>query len=526
MMPSLELGKYRLIIELAEGGMGHVYLAVAEGPLGFNKLAVVKELKPSLIEEHGFLDMFLDEARLSAKLNHPNVVQTNEVGVEANRAFFAMEYLEGQSLVRVRSRLGRSERLPVGTHLRVIAEACSGLHYAHELRDFDGTPLGVIHRDVSPHNVFVTYDGHVKIVDFGVAKVLGRNHETGVGVLKGKLPYMAPEQIRGVTLDRRVDVFALGAMLWEAISGDRMWGKLQPEMVMSRLFAGDIPKLADAAPDTAPALLAIVDKATAASRDDRYQTADELRRALEAYLAEVHEGNNESLRDLGRAMGEAFANERTQVNRAVRDQLRRLQETSAPFGIVRLPAHASGVHPAASPYTATPPSMSGPILATAPEPGNTRVLGRAPDKSDRDLDLSSLAPPPRSTARANGQLLGLAAAIAVVAIGMLLFFTTRRGDAPSVATTVSTATPLLTAQVPAKTAEPDSSPTPSVAPPVVSAAPTVQPARSKPVLTAPIAAPAATTKATTKEPSDSKAESGASKSPRPARPIDTDLEAR
>ncbi|AKU94278.1 serine/threonine protein kinase [Labilithrix luteola] len=523
MMPSLELGKYRLIIELAEGGMGHVYLAVAEGPLGFNKLAVVKELKPSLIEEHGFLDMFLDEARLSAKLNHPNVVQTNEVGVESGRAFFAMEYLEGQSLVRVRSRLGKAGSLPVGTHLRVIAEACSGLHYAHELRDFDGTALGVVHRDVSPHNVFVTYDGHVKIVDFGVAKVLGRSQETGVGVLKGKLPYMAPEQIRGVSLDRRVDVFALGAMLWEAVSGDRMWNKLQPEVVMSRLLAGDIPKLAEAAPDTPPRLLAIVDKATAASADDRFQTADELRREIEAYLGEVQEGNNESLRDLGRTMADAFGSERVQVNRAVREQLRRLRETSAPVGIVRLPAHSSGSHPSATPYTVTPPSISGPVIATAPNGGATRILGRRPDKSDRDLDLSDLAASPQAK-RPDRRLLALAVAMGVVVLGAFAFIVSRRADAPPAAPSAATAALLPTAEAPAPVAKPEPTPAASAAPIASTPAAAV---RSKPAFVAPTAAPAvATTKATTNAPSDAKVEAGSSKSSRPARPIETDLEAR
>src|SRR4051812_43233981 len=168
--------------------MGCVYLAVAQGPAGFSKLAVIKELKPALLEEPGFLEMFLDEARLCARLNHPNVVQTNEVNVDAGRAWLAMEYLDGQSLVRLRARLAREGKLPIAMHLRVIAEACHGLHYAHELADFDGTPLGVVHRDVSPHNVFVTYDGHVKIVDFGVAKALGASHETTAGVMKGKVP--------------------------------------------------------------------------------------------------------------------------------------------------------------------------------------------------------------------------------------------------------------------------------------------------------------------------------------------------
>ncbi len=340
-VPSLQLGKYRLIIELAQGGMGNVYLAVAQGPAGFNKLSVIKELKPSLLEEQGFLEMFLDEARLSARLSHQNVVQTNEASVEGGRAFIAMEYLEGQSLVRVRSRLGKKHKLPLGVHLRVIAEACRGLDYAHGLRDFDGTPLDVVHRDVSPHNIFVTYDGQVKIVDFGVAKALSSNHETTVGVMKGKVPYMAPEQVMGTEMDRRVDVFALGVILWEAIANRRLWDQLRTETILAKLMSNDIPRLAAVAPNAPPRLLALVDRATAADPNARFPTAEALRLEIEAYLAETGEGAHHTLRELGTAMADGFAYERAQVSAAVTEQLRLLRqspETARGIGIVRLPA--------------------------------------------------------------------------------------------------------------------------------------------------------------------------------------------
>jgi serine/threonine-protein kinase len=333
---ALHLGKYRLIIELAQGGMGCVYLAVAQGPAGFSKLSVIKELKPELLEEPGFLAMFLDEARLSARLNHPNVVQTNEVSVDAGRAWLAMEYLDGQSLVRLRARLTREKKLPLAVHLRVIAESCHGLHYAHELRDFDGTPLGVVHRDVSPHNVFVTYDGHVKILDFGVAKALGASHETTAGVMKGKVAYMAPEQVMGDPLDRRADVFSVGVMLWEAVAGKRMWDQLRVETIIARLMAGEIPSLAEAAPNAPPRLRALVDRAMARRPEDRFATIEMLRVELEACIAEL--GEAMSVRDLGRVMAEAFAPERAQVNEAVQGQLRMLQ--GGPVSIMTLPMTA------------------------------------------------------------------------------------------------------------------------------------------------------------------------------------------
>jgi len=342
--PLAAVGKYRLILELARGGMGHVYLAVALGPAGFNKLFVVKELKPELLQEPGFLEMFLDEARLAARLNHPNVVQTNEVNVDGGRAFLAMEYLEGQSLVRVRSRLGKADRLPLDAHLRVLAEACRGLHYAHTLREFDGTALQVVHRDVSPHNIFVTYDGQVKIVDFGVAKAVTSSHETGVGVMKGKMPYMAPEQVTGATMDARVDVFALGVCLWEAVANRRMWDQMRPETILGRLITGEIPKLADVAPETPSTLRQIVDKATAASPDARYSSAEDLRLAIEGYLNEIRANDPGILRDLGATMMQAFAAERTQVDSAVAEQLRRLKQApdgTAPIDVVRLTGSAA-----------------------------------------------------------------------------------------------------------------------------------------------------------------------------------------
>ena len=180
------LGKYQLIGELGHGGMAKVYLALAAGPAGFNKLVVIKQILTELGEDSDFLAMFLDEARLAARLNHPNVVQTNEVGEDNGRYFLCMEYLEGQPLNRVLTRLVTKatlgSRLPLAQLLRILSDALSGLHYAHELCDFDGSPLSVVHRDMSPHNIFVTYSGQVKLVDFGIAKAQSSSVETRAGI--------------------------------------------------------------------------------------------------------------------------------------------------------------------------------------------------------------------------------------------------------------------------------------------------------------------------------------------------------
>src|SRR5215468_3006277 len=202
------LRKYRLIAEIGKGGMADVYLAVVQGPAGFNKLVVIKKTRSELTRDPEFIAMFLDEARLAARLNHPNVVQTHEVGQEGDRYFIAMEYLDGQPLNRIRARAGSS--FGVNLQVRVLADVLAGLHHAHELCDFDGTPLGVVHRDATPQNVFVTYDGLIKVVDFGIAKAVDSSAETRTGVVKGKVTYMAPEQAKGDRVDRRADIFAVG----------------------------------------------------------------------------------------------------------------------------------------------------------------------------------------------------------------------------------------------------------------------------------------------------------------------------
>jgi serine/threonine protein kinase len=278
-------GKYQLFASLGRGGMADVFLSVARGQMGFNKLAVIKRLRQALAEEPAFRNMFLDEARLAARLSHPNIVHTYEVGEQNGVYFIAMEYLEGQSLNKVlKEALRRKEGIEPEVGARIIADALGGLAYAHALGDYDGRPLGIIHRDVSPHNIFVTYDGHTKLVDFGIAKAALSSTETEVGVLKGKVAYMSPEQAMGGRIDQRADLFAMGIVLWELLARQRLMTGESAANTLHKLMNEQIPRVSSVVPGIDPELEAICGKALEKDPQYRWQSAAEMRDALEAWL--------------------------------------------------------------------------------------------------------------------------------------------------------------------------------------------------------------------------------------------------
>ena len=287
---------YQLIAELGRGGMGTAYLAVVQGPAGFNKFQVIKCLRPLLAEEPEFLRMFLDEARLAARVEHPNVVQTNEVGFDGKNHFIAMEYLEGQSLEALSHRARDTGVFRLDIHLRIIADILGGLHAAHELRDFEGKPLNVVHRDMSPHNAIVTYEGAVKVVDFGIAKAADSADKTRSGVMKGKVGYMAVEQIGGGDVDRRTDVFAVGIILWQTLAQQRIWGKNEAD-ILANLLVGNIPKPSSVKPEVDPRIEAICLKALGHKKEDRYATASDFQAAIEGFLADA--GMRATAREIG-----------------------------------------------------------------------------------------------------------------------------------------------------------------------------------------------------------------------------------
>ncbi len=313
------MSRYQVITTLGQGGMARVLLTMSRGPAGVTKLLVVKELKDELKSDPEFVTMFLDEARIAARLNHPNVIQTYEVGSDGEHPFIVMEYLEGQALSAILGRVGR-KNLPLGLHLFALSQTAAGLHYAHELKGFDGAPLGLVHRDVSPHNVFVTYDGRVLLVDFGIAKAADSAGLTRAGVFKGKVGYAAPEQLASQgSIDRRADVFALGVMLWEALAQRRLTFGEPEQVVMLRRASGEDLKIASVVPDAPPELCRICDKAMAHDPNDRFATAAEFRAEIEGFLETSKRVGGE---EIGKLVRETFAADRLRVLSLVEAQMK------------------------------------------------------------------------------------------------------------------------------------------------------------------------------------------------------------
>lgn len=323
------LGNYRLVALLGQGGMSDVYLAAtaAAAPIDFTKLVALKRLKGDYYEEIELVTMFLDEARIAARLNHPNVVQTHEVSESGGELFLAMEYLEGETLSRIRAK-ARTE-LSLGMHLAILCEALAGIDYAHELNDYDGTPLRIVHRDVTPQNLFVTFDGRVKVMDFGIAKASGRIAETRHGVIKGKVLYMAPEQaIADAAVDHRADIYAMGVMVYEACTGRRMWHGVSDAKVLSRLTCGDIPTSIHDVDASLPAELErICSKALAFDVERRYSTAAEMQLDLESYI-DAHEVRP-SPRQLGALVGGLFEGQRRTTREIIESQMTELMTDQA-----------------------------------------------------------------------------------------------------------------------------------------------------------------------------------------------------
>ncbi len=313
----ITIGRYEIRYHVASGGMASVFLARAIGPAGFTRPVALKRMHPHLARRREFALMFLDEARIAARINHPNVCAIHDFGEDDGAYFIAMEYLAGVPLIRLVNALLREERSgrPRSDHAswhalaaRIVADAASGLHAAHELKDDAGQPMLVVHRDVSPQNLFVTFDGAVKVVDFGIALARDRFQETQTGTLKGKLGYMAPEQAATGPVDRRADVWALGVCLWEMLVGARLFHRASPMETIKAVSEEPIPRPSSRRASVPAELDAIVMRALSRAPADRHATARDLARELEAYVRKAAEPTG--LSDLAEYMAPLFREER------------------------------------------------------------------------------------------------------------------------------------------------------------------------------------------------------------------------
>jgi serine/threonine-protein kinase len=405
--------RYELVGEIASGGMATVFLARLGGVGGFQRFFAMKRLHPHLQNEKEFVEMFLDEARLSAGIHHPNVVSILEVGASPVGYYLVMEYVEGDTLARILARAaGHGERIPTPIALRMVIDSLQGLHAAHELKDDKGKSVELVHRDVSPQNVLVGIDGISRITDFGVARATSRLSSTRVGQLKGKLAYMAPEQAQGEGIDRRADVFSAGVLLWETLAGKRLFKAETEAATLQRVLNEPIPDLARIAPHLSSELCEVVKKALERDVNARYATAAQFADAIEAASA-TRDGVAVS-RDVAAYVKSTIGEEIEQQREAVRAWIARSEPTHAPPHLPLM----------------TPSSVS--VGAMSIPDGVSTIT--------RDMAAT------RGKRRFAGILAGVGA-VALLALGTV-FWLTRRGQVPPAPVTVVVAAQPASAPAP------------------------------------------------------------------------------
>jgi serine/threonine protein kinase len=278
--------RYELLGELATGGMATVYLSRMRRPMGFNRLVAIKCMHPQYAKDPSFASMFVDEARLTARLRHPNIVPTLDIVSDDGQLLIVMEYVEGESLAGLLKLVrDAGDRIPVAVACAIIHDLLLGLHEAHESTDDDGSALAIIHRDVSPQNVMVGLDGLARVLDFGVAKARRRVHHSNAGEIKGKIPYMPPEQLFGEGVDRRVDIYAAGVLLWESLVGQRLFEGSNEEALVRRIDAGDVPAPSTKIAGISPELDAIAMRALCKNAEGRFPTALAMAEAISGLVA-------------------------------------------------------------------------------------------------------------------------------------------------------------------------------------------------------------------------------------------------
>lgn len=362
-------GQYVLLERVGMGGMAEVFRAASVGVEGFERPVAIKRILPNLTADDEFVKMFVDEAKIAGQLQHPNIVAIFDLAREDEDLFITMEYVHGKDLRaildKVQGKDGREGRLPIEVAVHATMKVADALHHAHFAHGPTGEPLHIIHRDISPQNVLVSFDGEVKVTDFGLAKAAGRAVQTQVGVVKGKLAYMSPEQLRGQALDYRSDIYGLGVLLWEMLAGTRLFLGRNEQETLRKVYEGNIPRPMSLRPEVHPELEAIVMRALSAEPADRFGTAEEMQEELTSFSY----GVGPSINRHGMA---AF--------------MRRLFPNAAP-------TISSAPPPPNYPHTLSPPHRQ-------PPPPRPRVGGPDPDTTT-SAKRAPIPPPPNAPARGN-----------------------------------------------------------------------------------------------------------------------------
>ena len=409
--PGQVLGRYEFLVPIAEGGMASVWAARLKGSRGFSKTVAIKTMLPGVSEDPAFEQMFLDEAQIASRIRHPNVAEILDLGEENEVLYLVMEWVDGEPLANLRRAAAKHGGIPRPIAVRLVADAAAGLHGAHELKDESGQLVGLVHRDMSPQNLLVTFDGVVKVVDFGVAKAAGRSSEkTNAGQVKGKPPYMSPEQALGEIVDRRTDVFALGIILYQLTTGKHPF-RGESDLVTLQNIVSDKPIVSPRAYDKQyPRKLEnVVMKALDRRRESRFQTCAELDAALhDVFDKDVPRARTE---DVGKFVTEMLGARGEERRRALTEAIRLADERAGGAVISLGPSRVAGSMPASLP---TPPSgqifaLGAPLPRTDTDPNSVRAMPEG----------TTLAPEPPRRGRVGIVVAALVAAAAIGAVAAI-----------------------------------------------------------------------------------------------------------
>ncbi|MDB4993136.1 MAG: serine/threonine protein kinase, partial [Myxococcaceae bacterium] len=364
-----QLGPYVVGAKIAGGGMATVFVGRAHQPDGSEKVVALKVIKDELLQKDTFVHMFLDEAKILSQLSHPNVIDTIECGIEGEHRYIAMELLLGRSVADAWDAVtATGSRFEPKLAAWICARIADGLHYAHELKDPSGNPLHVIHRDVNPTNIFLTYDGRVKLIDFGLAKAVGRRSKSAQGIVKGKIPYLAPEMIGEAEIDRRADIYTLGITLWEITTGERLFKRKTDIDTLQAIQKAQVPDPTEKIAGYPEELASIVKRALEPDRNKRWSTAAQIAAALDAFIGDV--GDDEMRSQLETFLERTFPGERDKqdawLEEAMHGERAGLNTTVRPPAPVptRAKGEESSARHSSPPHSSPPPTP--PILMPAP----------------------------------------------------------------------------------------------------------------------------------------------------------------